>query len=103
MDPRFVLLLIHFFISIKIILQRARCVIPKSHVCGSTSLLQRTKATRDESLVPEPTPLPWRHGTHKSVSWEGEMAQSAKQHMPEVLSLDLLYLQKKLGIVVLCP
>lgn len=33
---------------------KSQIVIPKSHVCGSTSLLQRTKAARDESLVPEP-------------------------------------------------
>lgn len=31
------------------------------------------------------------------------MAQSVKQHTPEVLSLDLLHLHKKLGIVVLGP
>lgn len=62
MKLQFVLLLVHFFISIRIILQRARRVIPKSHGCGATSLLQRTKAARDESLVPEPNPLPWRHG-----------------------------------------
>lgn len=102
MDRQYVLLFVYFFISIKIILQRGICAIPKSHVYGSTPLLQRTEAARDKSLVPEPNPLPWRHGIHESDSWNREIAQPVKWPMHEVLSLDPPHPHKKLGMVVLC-
>lgn len=58
MDPQFVILLVYVFISAKRILQRGRCVIPKSCVYESTSPLKRTEVARDKSYVPEPNSLP---------------------------------------------